>query len=240
MKKKILILTFALIFALTGCSEEKKAGKSTTEEVDSYTEEMEESLGEQFSAPSEAVTQAVSNTWVVSGSDDVYELNADGTGKKNDEALTFECGFDDEKNITLQITMDGSDESNLYAISTDTTGYGINLTSLDGGDDLYFLPADLEFLKMSDERAKGIVGEWKDENGNVYRFDEDNNMKILGDGGNTEGTYSVVEDENGTLLLRIVVSGGSLEYQYTLNEDSTQMDLVSPGTDTVHQWTKSE
>ena len=79
----------------------------------------------------------------------------------NDEELTFECGFDDEKNITLQMQIGGKEH--LYAISTDDTGYGINLTSLDGGKDLYFLPADLEFLAMDDERAQGIIGEWKDE-----------------------------------------------------------------------------
>ena len=241
MKKKILILTFALmigLMGLTGCTEEKKAGKSTTEEVDSYTAEMEDTLGGQLSAPSEAVTKAVSNTWAVQGSDDIYELNVDGTGKKNDEDLTFECGFDDEKNITLQMRI--GDAEMLYAISTDETGYGIELTSLDGGEDLYFLPADLEFLDMTDKRAEGILGEWSDESGNTYKFDEDKSMEIGGESGKTEGTYSVVEDANGTRLLRIVVSGGSLEYEFTLNEDNTQMDLVSPGTDTVHRWTKNK
>ena len=241
MKKKILILTFALmigLMGLTGCTEEKKAGKSTTEEVDSYTAEMEDTLGGQLSAPSEAVTKAVSNTWAVQGSDDIYELNVDGTGKKNDEDLTFECGFDDEKNITLQMRI--GDAQMLYAISTDETGYGIELTSLDGGEDLYFLPADLEFLDMTDKRAEGILGEWSDESGNTYKFDEDKSMEIGGESGKTEGTYSVVEDASGTRLLRIVVSGGSLEYEFTLNEDNTQMDLVSPGTDTVHRWTKNK
>ena len=241
MKKKILILTFALmigLMGLTGCTEEKKAGKSTTEEVDSYTAEMEDTMGGQLSAPSEAVTKAVSNTWAVQGSDDIYELNVDGTGKKNDEDLTFECGFDDEKNITLQMKI--GDAEMLYAISTDETGYGIELTSLDGGEDLYFLPADLEFLDMTDKRAEGILGEWSDESGNTYKFDEDKSMEIGGESGKTEGTYSVVEDANGTRLLRIVVSGGSLEYEFTLNEDNTQMDLVSPGTDTVHRWTKNK
>lgn len=240
MKRKIMIFTFAAVLALglAGCSNEKKAGKSITDEVDGYTDEVQDTLGGQLSAPSEAVTKAVSNTWTVSGSDDVYELKSDGTGKKNDEALTFECGFDDEKNITLQ--MDISGKEYLYAITTDDTGYGINLTSLDGGKDLYFLPADLKFLTMDDERTRGIIGEWEDESGNTYRFDKDRNMKIKGDGTDTDGTFSVVEDKNGTLLLKLVVSGGSLEYEYTLNTDNTRMDLVSPGTDTVHTWTKNQ
>ena len=240
MRRKIVIFILAGVLALgaAGCSDEKKAGESITEEVDGYTEEAKEALGGQLSAPSEAVTNAVSNTWVVPGSDDVYELKSDGTGKKNEEDLTFECGFDDEKNITLQMKI--GDKEQLYAISTDDTGYGINLTSLDGGKDLYFLPADLEFLEMNDERAKGIIGEWADESGNIYRFDKDKKLKIKGSSTDTDGTYSVVEDENGTLLLRLVVPGGSLEYAYTLNADNTQMDLISPGTDTVHTWTKNQ
>lgn len=239
MKRIIQIAAFAAVISLglAGCSEEKKAGRPVTEEVDSYTEDAKAATGGQFSAPSEAVTKAVSNTWVVLDSDDVYELRSDGTGKKNEEELTFECGFDDEKNITLRMEIDGREQ--LYAISTDDTGYGINLTSLDGGEDLYFLPADLEFLSMDDERAKGIIGEWEDASGNTYRFDEDEKLKIGGGSTDTEGTYSVVEDENGTLLLRLVVPGGSLEYEYTLNADNTQMDLVSPGTETVHTWTKT-
>lgn len=240
MKRKLLLITLAavLAFGITGCSEEKKAGKSITEEVDGYTDEVEDSMGGQLSAPSEAVTKAVSNTWVVPGCDDVYELKTDGTGKKNDEDLTFECGFDDAKNITLKMDVGGKEY--LYAISTDDTGYGINLTALDDSEDLYFLPANLEFLAMDDERAQGIVGEWEDGSGNTYRFDKDKSLKIKGDDTDTDGTYSVVENENGTLLLRLVVPGGSLEYEYALSEDDSRMDLVSPGTDIVHTWTKNK
>ena len=54
----------------------------------------------------------------------------------------------------------------------------------------------------------------------------------------TEGTYSVVENSEGTRLLKLVVEGGALEFEFTLNDDGTEMDLQSPGTETVHHWTK--
>ena len=63
MKRKMLIFTFTavLVLGLAGCSNEKKAGESITEEVDGYTDEVEEAMGGQLNAPSEAVTKAVSN-----------------------------------------------------------------------------------------------------------------------------------------------------------------------------------
>ena len=239
MKKRTLILLIAAALALgtAGCGEEKKAGESVTEEVDSFTEEMSEELDGQFTAPSEAVTNVVANTWNTQDGA-VYVLNGDGTGTKDGEALEFECGFDDEKNITLLITMKDSEEESLYAISTDKTGYGIDLTSLDGGEDMVFRPAGLEFLDAGDERVKALVGEWSDESGNGYAFDAQGNVTISSADKDTDGTYSVVADESGDLYFRIVVEGGSLEFAYTLSDDGTGMDLVAPGTDTVHHWTK--
>ena len=40
------------------------------------------------------------------------------------------------------------------------------------------------------------------------------------------------------LKLNLVMEGGSLEYEYTLSEDHTVLELCSPGTDTIHRWTK--
>ena len=39
--------------------------------------------------------------------------------------------------------------------------------------------------------------------------------------------------------VRLPMEGGSLEYEYTLSEDHTVLELCSPGTDTIHRWTKA-
>lgn len=238
MKKIGLVLLLAIVLCIPGCGGKEKAGTSNTKEVDKYASKLKESVGEGVSLPSESVTKVLAKTWNVVGGEDVYVMETDGTGSKNDETFTFESGFDDENHITLKIKMDESEKEELYSISTDTTGYGINLASLSGGKDLYLFPADLEVLQMSDERAAGMIGEWADESGNKYTFDKNGKMKIAGSKSDSEGTYSIVENAEGTLLLNIVVSGGSLEYAYTLDKENTVMELCSPGTETVHQWTK--
>lgn len=241
MKKKILILmtAAAAAFCMSACSDdnEKKAGESTTEKVDEMASQAQESM-DGINLPSESVTKAVSNTWVVPDTDEVYVLQADGTGNRDGEPFTFECGFDDENNITLKITMDDGSAENLYAISTDSTGYGIDLAALDDGEDLKFLPEDLEFLSTDDERISGLIGTWADESGNEYEFDKDGRMAIRSADSETKGSFSAVADAEGGLFFRIVVEGGSLEYGFELGEDGTEMKLASPGTDVIHSWTK--
>ncbi len=239
MKKKMLILALAAAFCMSGCGGKDEPAASTMEEVDQYAEQMEDSGQQGLIAPSEAVKNLLIKTWNVDGGADVYTMESDGTGTKNADPFTFECGFDEDKNITLEIKLDGSEETELYAISSDETGYGFNLVSLNGGKDIRLVPADLEFLDMGDERAAGIVGEWTDQSGNSYVFDKDNKVSIKGTDNDTEGTYSAVQDADGTLLLKLVVPGGSLEFAYTLNEDNSQIELCSPGTDVVHVWTRA-
>lgn len=244
MKKKMIALIFASVFCVTACSgngasEETKAGTSTTEEVDQMASEIKEQVGDSVSLPSESVTKAVAGTWRDQENDDLYVLSEDGTGTKNGEALTFECGFDDDNNITIDFVMDGAEEGKLYAISTDDTGYGINFTSLDGsGETVSLLPEGLKFLELTDERVAGILGEWKDDGGNTYRFADDHSMVISDSESETEGVFNVVENEEGTLLLKMKVPGGSLEFTYDLDEENAGMDLQAPGDDTVHHWTK--
>lgn len=241
--KKLILAVLLTAACISGCSGEgqentEKSGSSTTEQVDQAASEAKESLGDSVSLPSESVVKVMADTWNVSGSDDVYVMEEDGTGTKNGESFTFECGFDDENHITLHIVMDDTEEEELYALSTDATGYGVNLTALDGGEDILLLPADITFLDLSDERASAIPGKWSDGNGNTYTLKDDNTMVIDDSETESEGTYSVAEDSEGTRLLRLVVEGGSLEFEYTLNDDGTAMDLQSPGTTAVHHWTK--
>ena len=134
--------------------------------------------------------------------------------------------------------MDDGSAENLYAISTDSTGYGMDLTALDGGADLKFLPEDLEFLSTDDARIADLVGTWADENGNEYVFGSDGSLLIRSSDGETEGTFSAVADAKDGLFFRIVVEGGSLEYGFELSDDGNTLDLASPGTDVIHTWTK--
>lgn len=52
---------------------------------------------------------------------------------------------------------------------------------------------------------------------------------IKGSSGKTKGTFGVVKDAEGILKLNLVMEGGSLEYEYTLSEDHTVLELCSPG-----------
>ena len=237
MRKRVIVLMTAAALCLAGCGGKDKMPASTTDEVDKYAEQVQESGKEGFITPSEAVKNLLIKTWNVDGASDVYTMESDGTGTKNEEPFTFECGFDEDNHITLQIKLDDSGEE-IYAITSDNTGYCLNLDSLNGGRDIRLVPADLDFLTAEDERASGIVGEWEDQSGNQYVFDKNNKLVIKGAESDTEGTYSAVQNSEGVLLLNLVVPGGALEYEYTLNDDHTQMELCSPGTDVVHVWTK--
>lgn len=240
MKKKILLLmaVTAAVFCLSSCGkDEKKAGDSATEKVDEMASQVQESV-DGVDLPSESVTKAVSNTWIVPDTGEIFILQTDGTGSRDGAPFTFECGFDDENNITLKIMMDDGSAENLYAISTDSTGYGMDLTALDGGADLKFLPEDLEFLSTDDARIADLVGTWADESGNEYVFGSDGSLLIRSSDGETEGTFSAVADAKDGLFFRIVVEGGSLEYGFELSDDGNTLDLASPGTDVIHTWTK--
>ena len=136
-------------------------------------------------------------------------------------------------------TMDGEEEGKLYAVTTDDTGYGVVLESLDGGKDIKLLQADTELLDLTDDRAKGLIGKWTDNSGNEYKLKKDGKLVIKSSSGETKGTYCVAENADGTLRLNLVISGGTLEYVYTLSDDGSTVELCSPGTDTVHKWTKA-
>ena len=98
---------------------------------------------------------------------------------------------------------------------------------------------NLELLDLTDDRAKGLIGKWTDNSGNEYKLKKDGKLVIKSSSGETKGTYCVAENADGTLRLNLVISGGTLEYVYTLSDDGSTVELCSPGTDTVHKWTKA-
>ncbi|MFR4145096.1 MAG: hypothetical protein ACLT1J_01370 [Mediterraneibacter gnavus] len=212
---------------------------SKTEEVNQASDELKEKLGDGYILPSEAVTKVLAKKWDVVGTESVYDLKEDGTGTLDGKALTFECGFDEDDNITMGIKMDGEEKEQLYAIEDDTTGYGLKLKSLDGGKDMELFQSDIKRIDISDAQASGLLGTWKDDNENEYTFKKDGTVVIKGSSGKTKGTFGVVKDAEGILKLNLVMEGGSLEYEYTLSEDHTVLELCSPGTDTIHRWTKA-
>lgn len=235
MKKGFLLLVLSLALCFTACGKDE----DPTNDVDKFADLMQQSGATWAIEPSESVMNAMAGTWTVVGSEDVYELKASGIGKKNDDRLTFECGFNEDNKITMCITMNETDA--YYKISTDSTGHGVDLESLDGGEDMWFVPANLEFIELDDARAEGIVGEWSDASNNKYILGEEKDLLIKGKSGDSEGTYSVVEDSEGTLILTLVVNGSALQFEYSLNDAKDEMKLVNlpiEENSVEHIWTK--
>lgn len=239
MKKTIVALFLSAAVLMTGCQgNTEEPVQSKTEAVDQASNELKEKLGDGYITPSESVQKVMAKQWKVVGEETVYDLKEDGTGTVDGKALTFQCGFDEENHITLGMKPDGSEKEQIYAITPDETGYGLNLKSLDGGEDLYLFQADIELLDSSDPEVAALVGTWKDGSGNEYILKENRAVVIKGSSEETKGTYSVVKNGQGDRIFNLVMPGGSLEYEYTLSEENTVIELCSPGTDTVHRWTK--
>ncbi len=159
MKKLAAVLILAAAITMTGCQgskQEEKPAASKTEEVNQASDELKEKLGDGYILPSEAVTKVLAKKWDVVGTESVYDLKEDGTGTLDGKALTFECGFDEDDNITMGIKMDGEEKEQLYAIEDDMTGYGLKLKSLDGGKDMELFQSDIERIDISDAQASGF------------------------------------------------------------------------------------
>ena len=232
MKKKLLIFLIGAVMCLTAC------GKDKGEE---FVENIQNSGSDLVVEESDYIRKALTGTWNVVDSTDVYELKANGIGNKNGDLFTFECGFNEDNKMTMNIVMeeDGAKES--YLIATDSTGHGVALTGLNGCEDKWFLPANVEFLELNDERADGIVGEWTDANGNKYILDDEMGLLIKGKNADSEGTYSVIENEEGDLVLTLVVNGSALEFGYSLDKAKGEMTLYNypkEETPVEHIWTK--
>ena len=241
MKKLAAVLILAAAIMMTGCQGDKTGdtpAASKTEEVNQASDELKEKLGDGYILPSEAVTKVLAKKWDVVGTESVYDLKEDGTGTLDGKHLRL--SVDLTKMTILRMGSDGREEKEqLYAIEDDTTGYGLKLKSLDGGKDMELFQSDIKRIDISDAQASGLLGTWKDDNENEYTFKKDGTVVIKGSSGKTKGTFGVVKDAEGILKLNLVMEGGSLEYEYTLSEDHTVLELCSPGTDTIHRVDKS-
>ena len=225
MKKRLLVLLMAGILGLTGCqsAEEKKQA------------EMMEAFEQMGVEHNEVIMSVLSKKWKVLGGKDTYEFTKEGTGNLSGEEFKYSCGFNEENDIMLQITMNETEKELNYFVSADDTGHGLFLETVDG-ERMQLLLANVELLDMKDERAKLIVGEWADKSDNRYVFEEDRKLVIKGSDSEKEGSYSVViRDE--IPLLTLVIGSNTLEFEYEFVNESA-MDLCAPGTETVHTWIK--
>lgn len=227
MRKKLLILLCVGILGLTGCQSEEE--KQKQEAMEAF-----ESMGV---AHDEVVVSILSKKWNALGSEAVYEFTKDGNGNVSGTEFTYTCGFNEDNEILLQISMKDSKDVFHYFVSSDDTGHGLLLESADGEGVLHLIPEGVELLDISDERAAFFVGEWADKSDNRYIFDKDFTMKIKGSDSENEGTYSVVV-RDGVPLITLVFGGNTLEFEYELLEDGQTVKLCMPGTDTVHTWIK--
>ena len=229
MKKSLLVLLLIGLMALTGCQSKEQA------KADAIREAFE-NIGMEHSA---VIMNVLSKEWEAVDSEDTYMFTKEGTGEISGQAFTYSCGFDEENRIALKIVMDENAEERYFYVSTDDTGYGLNLDLAGEGEDVYLLQTNIEMIDISDERAAAVLGEWADKSDNRYVFNDDNSMLIKGSHSETEGTFSVVEwKEDGTLLLTLVFGSDTMEFNFEFLDDGNTMKLCRPGTDVVHTWIK--
>ena len=224
---------------MAGCqnkdqAENSEGNQSVTQEETAAV--LEEVLADYIIQPNDALKMVFSKSWDITGTEDIYVLEMDGTGKKNEEAFTYECGFDADNNIVLKFNM-GS-ESTAYVAVSDATGYGLDLTPVSEGTAMNLFPSDMTLLEMSDEKVTGLFGVWKDASGNGYEFSEDGTLMIRGKEADTPGTWCAIEKENGRVIVNLLVTGGSLEFEYEIQEEGKTLALYNRGAETWYYWTR--
>ena len=195
-----------------------------------------ENIGMEHSA---VIMNVLSKEWVEADGEETYVFTKEGTGDISGEAFTYSCGFDEENNIALKIVMDETNEEKYFYVSTDDTGYGLNLDLVGEEDDVYLIQNNVELIDIADERASVVLGEWADKSDNRYIFKEDGSMLIKGSVSETEGTFSVVEwKEDGNLLFTLVFGSDTMEFYFEMLDGGNTMKLCRPGTDIIHTWIK--
>lgn len=200
-------------------------------------------LGDMTIDYSEAVAAVISRSWNVEGEEETYTFSPDGSGEhglnEEKEAFRYTCGFDEENNILVQIMTGDLEET--YQISTDETGYGLYMEAASkGGEKKLLLPAGLKILDINDKRVSDILGIWKDDSGNRYEFTEDGKFRIL-TSENNDGTFSAAEKEGGEVQeVCILVAGGTLKYEYRLQDEGKTLELYSRDAESFYYWHREE
>ena len=229
MKKRLLALLFVGILALTGCQseaeKEKEAFQKAFETVDTKY--------------SDAIKTVLANEWAEVDGEAMYVFATDGTGSIDGKTFTYTCGFDAENKIAMEVVMDETKAEEYFYVSTDNTGYGLNLDVVGSEEDVYLMRTNVNVLESSDERVAAIVGEWADKSDNRYVFNADGTMVIKGSESDTEGFFSLVEmKEDGSLFFNLLFAGDIMDFYYAMSDDGNTMTLCRPGTDVIHTWTR--
>lgn len=218
--------------------EEKEDANDSAQDI-----EIEDVLGDMTMDYSSAVAAIISKSWDVEGEEETYTFSPDGSGEHGaagvQEKFEYTCGFDEENNILVQIT--AGEMEKVYLLSSDETGYRLYMEDLEGSEEKRLLiPAGWKILDMDDERVAEILGVWEDDGGNRYEFTKENGFYIL-TSENSDGTFSVVEKEQeGVREIRIQVTGGTLQYEYSLKDEGKTLELYSRGAESFYYWRRGE
>lgn len=221
---------------------ESTAGENDGEGSSADAENMLENMTIDYS---EAVAMAISKEWNVEGEEEGYLFSTDGSGEHRLEGETerfqYTCGFDEDNNILVRITVGEREEA--HRITTDETGYGIYMEAMEGAEGTagkkLLTPADLKILNVDDEKVTGILGVWEDDGGNRYEFTKNGEFLIL-TAENSNGTFCAAEKEDGILEVSILVAGGNLRYEYSLQDDGQTLQLYNRDAESYYYWHRSE
>lgn len=236
MKKQMMILLLIGTFALGGCGSAQANRETQGTEPQKAAEAVEIPDSMKISYDS-IVVSVLSKEWTAADSEERYTFTKEATGDLSGEPFTYTCGLDEDGRIFLQMVMAESEETKNYCVTTDTTGYGLYLEPTDGGERIYIIQSNVRILDVQEERVQGLLGSWTDKSDNCYTFREDGTLTIEGSSGKNEGTYSVAETEEGTIL-KMLFGGNELDLTYEFDEEGEWLELCAPGSDTVHRWTK--
>lgn len=183
--------------------------------------------------PSSALTQVLTGQWIAADTQEHYEFSEDLTGTKNEIPFTYECSVSQTGTLYVTLTLSTA-ISETYEISSDHTGYGIIMNSLETKEHFLLFPKGMTELSLKDPSLSGLLGSWKDASGNTYTFYEDFTFSISN---GESGTYGLLQKEVSAFpFLTLVFTGGMLEYELNISEDSKTLYLYDSSLQTTYTW----